>query len=178
MYLTSSIYTIICIILTLISNGWWISVWHIQVNEISIWQSAKFYLKTILFSNDWIRRKMYLKFKYITLSQDSKVIELQYWPKIPQKIYLIYNKRFHFFPIRHTVYHIFLNSHQCINNGICKIIFYDKEIERPWTNSVPVILSSTIRMGYFTEAVIFFVKSQITIYWLNVSISFFLFTRK
>ena len=140
------------------------SVWHIKVNEIIIWQSAKFYLKTILFSNDWIRRKMYLKFKYITLSQDSKVIELQYWPKI-QKIYISFAiNLFFFFPIRHTLYHIFFNSHQCINNGICKIIFYDKEIERPWTNSVPVILSSTIRMGYFTEAVIFFVKSQITIY--------------
>jgi hypothetical protein len=164
MYLTSSIYTIICIILTLISK--WLM--NFSLTYTGKWDNylaiAKFYLKTILFSDDWIRRKMYLKFRYITLSQDSKVIELQYWPKIQKQIYLIYNKRFLFFPIRHTLYHIFFNSHQCINNGICKIILYDKEIERPWTNSVPVILSSTIRMGYFTEAVIFFVKSQITIY--------------
>jgi hypothetical protein len=57
MHLTSSIYTIICIILTLISK-WFMNVsLSLELNVIIIWQYVKFYLKTIIFQNIELEEK-------------------------------------------------------------------------------------------------------------------------
>ena len=132
------------------------------------WQLTNFYLKPIFFPAIElviIRRKIYLKFTYITLSQDSKVTYLQYLTKKKyishaQLTFSEYSNKTDF------VHFCFIHTNVSTMQHLWMLVT-KKQTEWLWKYRTSVILPSTIQLCYIVKSrfIVCFI-SQIKIYWL------------